>query len=255
MYIIRRIKEEHSIKCRRHKRFKITTDSNQNKLVYPNVLEQQFDASRPNQAWVDDITYIWTHEGWLYLAGVKDLYTKELVGYAINKRMTAYLVCHALNMAINNKRPSKGLIFHSDRDSQYCSYAYQNPIEQHQFTGSLSGKGNHYGHSPSPCTWVSVSQTLTPPRSFDNAPIESFCGVLKNELVYHQDCQTRFETVSDITKYIDLYYNEERSAKHCFAVTQDKRYVCSGTRIQMYEFDGKGYCQTTIQICKFTLYK
>ena len=231
--MIRRIKEEHGIKCRRHKRFKITTNFNHNKLVYPNVLDQQFDASRPNQAWVVDITYIWTHEGWLYLASVKDLYTKALVGYAINKRMTAYLVCYALNKAINNKRPSKGLIVHSDRGSQYCSYAYQNPIEQHRFTGSLSGKGNHYGHNPPPCTWVSVSQTLiTLPRSFDNAPIYGCWGVLRNELVYHQDYQTRFETISDITKYIDLYYNEERSAKHCFAVTQDKRYVRSGTRIQ-----------------------
>ena len=87
-YMVRSIKEEHGIKCRRHKRFKVTTDSNHNKLVYDNVLNQQFDMQRPNQAWVSDITYIWTNEGWLYLAGVKDLYTKELVGYAINKRMT-----------------------------------------------------------------------------------------------------------------------------------------------------------------------
>ena len=106
LYIVRRIFDEHGIKCRRHKRFKVTTDSNHNKLVYPNVLDQKFDAKRPNESWVSDITYIWTTEGWLYLAGVKDLYTKELVGYAINKRMTADLVCRALNMAIKNKRPS-----------------------------------------------------------------------------------------------------------------------------------------------------
>ena len=106
LYIVRRIFDEHGIKCRRHKRFKVTTDSNHNKLVYPNVLDQKFDAKRPNESWVSDITYIWTAEGWLYLAGVKDLYTKELVGYAINKRMTADLVCRALNMAIKNKRPS-----------------------------------------------------------------------------------------------------------------------------------------------------
>lgn len=83
-YMIRRIKEQHGIKCRRHKRFKVTTDSNHNKLVYDNVLNQQFDRQSPNQAWVSDITYVWTAEGWLYLAGVKDLFTKELVGYAIN---------------------------------------------------------------------------------------------------------------------------------------------------------------------------
>jgi transposase InsO family protein len=83
LYMVRRIKEEHGIKCRLHKRFKVTTDSNHNKLVYTNVLDQQFDAKCPNESWVSDITYIWTNEGWLYLAGVKDLYTKELVGYAM----------------------------------------------------------------------------------------------------------------------------------------------------------------------------
>ena len=90
LYMVRRIFDEHGIKCRRHRRFKVTTDSNHNKMVYPNVLDQQFHAKRPNdESWVSDITYIWTSEGWLYLAGVKDLYTKKLVGYAINKRMTA----------------------------------------------------------------------------------------------------------------------------------------------------------------------
>ena len=107
LYMVRSIKEEHNIKCYRHKRFKVTTNSNHNKLIYPNHLEQKFNANRPNEAWVSDITYIWTDEGWLYLAGVKDLYTKELVGYAINKRMTADLVCRALNMTIKNKRPSQ----------------------------------------------------------------------------------------------------------------------------------------------------
>jgi transposase InsO family protein len=94
---------------------------------------------------VSDITYIWTSEGWLYLAGVKDLYTKELVGYAINKRMTTDLVCRALNMAIKNKRSSRDLVVHSDRGSQYCSNAYHKIIKQHQCKGSMSGKGNHYG--------------------------------------------------------------------------------------------------------------
>ncbi len=152
LYMVRSIKEEHDIKCHRHKRFKVTTDSNHNKLVYPNILDQKFDSKRPNESWVSDITYIWTSEGWLYLAGVKDFYTKELVSYAINKRITADLVCKALNMAIKNKRPSQGLIVHSDRGSQYCSHAYHKIIEQRLFTGSMSGKGNCY----------------------DNAPIESF---------------------------------------------------------------------------------
>lgn len=190
-YMVRSIKEEHGIKCRRHKRFKVTTNSNHTKLVYDNVLDQQFDMQRPNQAWVSDITYIWTNEGWLYLAGIKDLYTKELVGYAINKRMTADLVCNALNMAIKNKRPSKGLIVHSDRGSHYCSHAYHRIIKQLKFTGSMSGKGNCY----------------------DNAPIESFWGVLKNELIYHQDYQTRFTAINEITQDIELYYNQTRIQK------------------------------------------
>ena len=190
-YMVRRIKEEHGIKCLRHKRFKVTTDSDHNKLVYDNVLNQQFDAKRPNESWVSDITYIWTNEGWLYLAGVKDLYTKELVGYAINKRMTADLVCRALNMAIKNKRPSQGLIVHSDRGSQYCSHAYHKIIKQQQFKGAMSAKGN----------------------CFDNAPIESFWGTLKNELVYHQDYKTRFAAISDIIGYIELYYNQTRIQK------------------------------------------
>ena len=127
----------------------------------------------------------------MYLAGVKDLYTKELVVYAINKRMTADLVYKALNMAIKNKRPSQGLIMHSDRGSQYCSYVYHRIIKQHQFTGSMSGKGN----------------------CFDNAPIESFWGILKNELVYQQDYKTRFAAIRDIIGYIELYYNQTRIQK------------------------------------------
>ena len=191
LYMVRRIKEEYGIKCRRHKRFKVTTNSNHNKLVYPNVLDQQFDAKRPNESWVSDITYIWTAEGWLYLAGVKDLYTKELVGYALSKRMTADLVCRALNMAIKNKGPSQGLIVHSDRGSQYCSHAYHKIIKQHYFKGSMSGKGN----------------------CFDNAPIESFWGIVKNELVYHQEYKTRFTATNEITQYIELYYNQTRIQK------------------------------------------
>lgn len=105
--MVRRIKEKYDIKCRRYKRFKVTTDSNYNKLVYTNLLDQEFGVNRPNEFWVSDITYIWITEGRLYLAGVKDLYTKELVGYAINKRMATDLFCRVLNMAIKNKRSNQ----------------------------------------------------------------------------------------------------------------------------------------------------
>ena len=120
---------------------KVTTDSNHNKPVYPKLLEQQFDVTAPNVAWISYITYIWTNEGWVYLAAVKDLYSKEIVGYALNKRMTANLVCEALNNAIKYKRPARGLIVHSDRGIQYCSYQYHQIIEKHGFAGSMSRKG------------------------------------------------------------------------------------------------------------------
>ena len=134
--------------------------------------------------------------------------------------MTADLVGRALNMAIKNKRPSQALIVHSDRGSQYCSHAYHKIIKQHQLKGSMSSRSNY----------------------FDNALIESFsgeehCFARKNELVYHEDYKTRFEAINDIIKYIELEYNEERLAKHCFAATQGKSYAHSETRIQK----GLGY--------------
>ena len=139
--MVRHIKQEHGIYCKRHKRFKVTTDSNHNKPVYPNLLEQQFDVVAPNVAWSSDITYIWINEGWVYLAAVKDLYSKEVVRYALNKRVKADLFCEALNKAIKYKHPAKGLIVHSDRGSQYCSHKYRQIIEEQGFTGSMSRKG------------------------------------------------------------------------------------------------------------------
>jgi len=145
----------------------------------------------PNQAWVSDITYIWTTEGWLYLAALKDLCTKQIVGYSLNKRMTAELVCDALSMAIQNQKPPKGLIIHSDRGGQYCSHEYRKLIQKHGFLGSMSKKGD----------------------CFDNAPIESFWGILKNELVHHHQYKTREQAKAAITKYIELFYNQRRTQK------------------------------------------
>ncbi|WP_095532615.1 IS3-like element ISPssp1 family transposase [Psychrobacter piechaudii] len=191
LYMVRQIKQEHGIYCKRHKRSKVTTDSNHNKPVYPNLLEQQFDVAAPNIAWVSDITYIWTNEGWVYLAAFKDLYSKEIVGYALNKRMTADLVCEALNNAIKYKRPARGLIVHSDRGSQYCSHQYRQIIDKYGFAGSMSRKGNCY----------------------DNAPIESFWGQLKNELIYHKVYETRDEAIKDGVRYIEIFYNRQRIQK------------------------------------------
>lgn len=124
--------------------------------------------------------------------------------------MTANPVCRALRMAINNKTPSLELIVHSNRGSQYCNNAYHKIIEQQYFKGSMSAKGNYY----------------------DEAIIESFWGILKNDLVYQQDYKTRSNVISDIIGYIGLYYNDERLAKHCFEATQGKSYARTETRIQ-----------------------
>ena len=215
--MVRRIKEKYDIKCRRHKRFKVTTDSKHNKLVYPNVLDQKFNVNRPNEAWVSDITYIWTTEGWLYLAGVKDLYTKELVGYAINKRMATDLFYSALSMAIKNKRSNQWLIVHFDRGRQYCSHSYHEITTQHQYKVQCSGVVIATGIAFH-LTLGKVSPRLPITRSFDNAFIESFsgkehCSARKNELVYHQNYKKRFEAISDIIGYIELYYHQSRIQK------------------------------------------
>ena len=175
-YTVRCIKKLNQLYCKRHKRFKRTTNSDHNRSVYNNLLEQNFAVTAPNVAWVSDITYIWTAEGWLYLAALKDLYSKQVVGYSLSERMTADLVCNAVSMAIRNYKPSEGLIVHSDRGSQYCSHEYRNVIEKYGFQGSMSKKGDCY----------------------DNAPIESFWGILKNELVHHRNYKTREDAKADI---------------------------------------------------------
>lgn len=190
-YAVRCIKKLNHLYCKRHKRFKKTTNSDHNRSVYENLLEQQFTVNHPNYAWVSDITYIWTAEGWLYLAALKDLCTKQVVGYSLNERMTAQLVCNALIMAIRNHKPVQNLIVHSDRGSQYCSHEYRNMLEKYGFQGSMSKRGDCY----------------------DNAPIESFWGILKNELIHHRSYKTREEAKADITKYIELFYNQQRIQK------------------------------------------
>ncbi|RZG44700.1 IS3 family transposase [Acinetobacter wuhouensis] len=190
-YAVRCIKKLNQLYCKRHKRFKRTTNSDHNRSVYNNLLEQNFAVIVPNVAWVSDITYIWTAEGWLYLAALKDLYSKQVVGYSLSERMTADPVCNALSMAIRNHKPSQGLIVHSDRDSQYCSHEYRNMIEKYGVQGSMSKKGDCY----------------------DNAPIESFWGILKNELVHHRNYKTREDAKADIIKYIELFYNQQRIQK------------------------------------------
>ena len=185
---IARLRRELGIRCRQKRKFKATTNSNHSLPVAENILEQTFTPSAPNEVWVADITYIPTVEGWLYLAGVKDVFTCELVGYAMGERMTQELVAQALFRAVQQKRPAPGLIHHSDRGSQYCSYNYQKILEQFSIKASMSRRGNCY----------------------DNAPMESFWGTLKNELVHHCRYVTRAEAEASIREYIEIFYNRQR---------------------------------------------
>jgi len=185
---IKRLRRKLDLRCRQKRRFKATTDSRHCLPVAENLLSQQFEATAPNQIYVTDITYIPTEEGFLYLAGHKDLFTKEIVGYAMGARMTKNLVSQSLFRAVAAKRPSAGLIHHSDRGSQYCSREYRKLLDQFKMRTSMSGKGN----------------------CFDNAPMESFWGTLKTELVFHRKYETRQEAIREVTEYIELFYNRQR---------------------------------------------
>jgi len=185
---IRRIRKKLGIRCKQTKKYTVTTDSRHTFPVADNLLDQQFEATAPNSVWVSDITYIPTDEGWLYLAGHKDLFNGEIVGYAMGERITKNLVSQSLFRAVAGKRPAEGLIHHSDRGSQYCSYEYQELLGQFEMRSSMSRKGNCY----------------------DNAPMESFWGTLKQELVHHRRYRTRQEAIQEITEYIEVFYNRER---------------------------------------------
>jgi putative transposase len=185
---IKRIRTKLGLRCKQKRKFKATTYSKHNLPVSENILNQQFQVSKPNKVWLSDITYVPTDEGWLYLAGHKDLFTHEIVGYAMGERMTKNLVSQSLFRAVEAKRPAQGLMHHSDRGSQYCSYEYQHLLQQFAMRTSMSGKGN----------------------CFDNAPMESFWGMLKQELIYHCHFRTRKEARQAITEYIELFYNRQR---------------------------------------------
>jgi putative transposase len=186
---IKRIRRKLGIRCKQKRRFKATTNSSHRLPIADNLLGQQFSVCRPNAVWVTDITYISTDEGWLYLAGHKDLFTGEIVGYAMGERLTRNLVCQSLLRALRAKGPAtRGLMHHSDRGSQYCSQEYRGLLEQSGLRTSMSGKGN----------------------CFDNAPMESFWGTLKQELIHHRHYRSRHEATQDITEYIEIFYNRQR---------------------------------------------
>jgi len=185
---IKRIRKKLGIRCKQKRKFKFTTHSRHKLPVADNLLGQQFEVSEPNKVWTSDITYVPTDEGWLYLAGHKDLFNSEIVGYAMGERLTRNLVSQSLLKAVAVKRPAGGLIHHSDRGSQYCACEYRDILDRFGLKASMSRKGNCY----------------------DNAPMESFWGILKQELVHHRHYTTRQEAMRDITEYIEIFYNRQR---------------------------------------------
>ena len=165
-----------------------TTNSNHDYPVAPNLLGRQFDVQYPNKAWVTDITYLATSEGWLYLAIVLDLNSRMIVGWSISKRMTKELVIDALEAAVKKRNPVLGLICHSDRGSQYCSHAYQDLLQKHSYLCSMSRKGE--------CQ--------------DNACAESFFHSLKVEWIYGESLKSRHQTKREVREYIEVFYNRQR---------------------------------------------
>jgi len=184
----RRLMKALNLKVKQKRKYKVTTDSRHNLQVAENVLNRQFAPQGPNQAWATDITYLWTQEGWVYLAVVIDLYSRRVVGWAMDRRMQKALVIRALLMAINLRKPAAGLLHHSDRGSQYASHAYQSLLKQHGMICSMSRKGN----------------------CWDNAPIERFFSSLKREWTGDRLYRTRQEAMADVREYVAVYYNSKR---------------------------------------------
>lgn len=184
----RRLMKALNLRVKPKRKYKATTDSKHNLPVAENVLNRQFSPTEPNQVWGTDITYLWTQEGWVYLAVVIDLYSRCVVGWAMDRRMKKALVIRALLMAINLRQPPPGLIHHSDRGSQYASHAYQKLLRQSGMTPSMSRKGN----------------------CWDNAPVERFFSSLKREWTGDRLYRTRQEAIADVREYVAVYYNSLR---------------------------------------------
>ncbi len=184
----RALMKQAGIQVRYRKKYKVTTNSNHQQPVFENVLKRGFKVDHPDQVYAGDITYIWTQEGWLYLAVVIDLFSRKVVGWSMSSRMKAQLACDALTMAIWQRRPKPGLIVHSDRGSQYASHQYRRLLKAHDFVGSMSRKGD----------------------CWDNAVVESFFGSLKQERVQWRHYQTRHEAQQDVLNYISMFYNSYR---------------------------------------------
>ena len=185
---VARLMRENGIVAKTQRKFKATTNSNHHLPIAPNLVNQAFGVEGPNRLWVGDITYIDTDEGWMYLAKVMDVFNREIIGWSVDKRMTKSLVITAMEKAIRKRKTTGSPIFHSDRGSQYASYAFRRLLAANRIRQSMSGKGNCY----------------------DNAMAESFFKTLKTELIYQNKYQTRQEAKQDLFEYIEVFYNRKR---------------------------------------------
>lgn len=185
---VARLMRKDGLKAKTIRKFKATTNSNHNLPVAENLLNRDFSPTAPNRAWVADITYIWTNEGWLYLAVVIDLFSRAVVGWSMSERMTRTLVMDAFTLAVKRRNPSPGLIHHSDRGSQYASADFQKLLEKYGAICSMSRKAN----------------------CWDNAAAESFFALLKRALVFQSQYQTRAQARQSIFDYIERFYNRKR---------------------------------------------
>ena len=185
---IARLMRVEGIRAKTVKQWRATTPSNHRLPVAENTLARQFTVEQPNRVWARDLTYVWTTEGWLYLAVVLDRYSRTVIGWALEARLAGELTQQALTMAIRRRTPSAGLLHHSDRGSQYAATAYQQLLTTHGIAGSMSRRGN----------------------CWDNACVESFFGTLKRELIYHRQYRTRDEATQDIFEYIEVFYHRRR---------------------------------------------
>jgi len=185
---IARLMRAQGLRARPKRRYRTTTDSRHGLPVCPNLLARRFAVAQPNTAWVTDMTYLWTAQGWLYLAVIIDLFSRRVVGWSMSERIDRKLALDALRMALAQRRPQPGLIHHSDRGSQYASADYQRLLAQHGLRGSMSRRGD----------------------CWDNAVAESFFASLKLELVYQVQWRTRAEVRTAIFEYLELFYNRRR---------------------------------------------
>jgi len=185
---VARLMRQAKLKVKRKRSYKVTTQSNHNLPVAPNLLNQQFTATQPNQIWLADITYVATAEGWLYLAAVLDLYSRRIVGWSMQPTLNRKLVLSALDMALKLRNPPAGLLHHSDRGSQYASRDYQATLATYELLPSMSRRGNCY----------------------DNAPMESFFATLKVECIRGVVYSSRLEARAELFEYIEMFYNRQR---------------------------------------------